>query len=317
MALRITGYEDWMREQVIQLFVSEYKVDAASFRELFESFYFHPFQKNKCILIAAVDDKTVAGFQSFFFWPYADGKRTYASFQSGNSLIHPDYRGKGLFNQMLAYIEAEKNKAGIDFLMGFPVEASKKNFLKDGWTNLFDLKWFVKTCNPFGFFNSGLSSHKGFSKGMLYFETAFHPEGTLSLENSPAFRDWRNTYMKAGTYYTYRFEKGDKSILFHLKLNKRKHILNEAIIGNVLFSSEQSTTFLEEAIKELCASLRKSWSAHFISVAINDACRFPVKQHFEVAGFNETEKKIYFIVKPQRQAPLEVSQWHIYRSDID
>lgn len=59
-------YTDDLRSQLIELFAHEYNVDPTAFGKLFERFYFHSFQKNKCLLVVAMEGKTVAGFQSFF-----------------------------------------------------------------------------------------------------------------------------------------------------------------------------------------------------------------------------------------------------------
>lgn len=316
MAIEITRYEDWMRDQVIQLFVSEYKVSGEAFGRLFDQFYFHPFQKDKCILIAAIDDKKVAGFQSFFFWPYTNGARSFNSYQSGNSLIHPDYRGQGLFNKMLAFIETEKERREIDFLMGFPVEASKRNFLKDQWTNLFDLRWHVRFCNPFGFFSKDLSSIKGFSKGMQYPERIFHSTQSYSLDNEPAFTEWRRGYMQPGNYYTFRYEKNG-AVLFHVKMNKRKGILNEAIIGDVICSTKEASAFVEEALRSLIKALRQSFAVHFMSIAVNEASASGIKEKLLGLGFKSTDKTIHFIVKPLKEDTGPASGWNIYRADID
>lgn len=315
MEIRITWYNDELRPQVINLFAAQYGVDPGSFNRLFEKFYFHPFQKNKCLLVMALDGDTVAGFQSFFYWPYTYKGKTYNSFQSGNSLVHPGYRGKGIFNQMLSFIDQENKTAGIDFLMGFPVEASLRNFLKDKWSLILDLQWYVKPCNLFAFipFKGG----KNFTEGYRYFNTENAEKELLRLSQEKEFTEWRKGYLGAG--YSYTFKKDGHEIIFHVKPNRRKKILHELVIGNILCSGEEAYKVLPLALKELNAAARRSLGAHFLSIALNEACSPDLKAAVAQAGFKRNDKKIHFIVKPfgSNEFVTEPARWLLYRSDID
>ncbi len=319
MEIVITWYKDWMKDQVISMFENEYQVERSHFERLFDQFYFQPYQQDKCILVVAVDDKKVAGFQSFFYWPYVQGNNRYNSFQSGNSLVHPDYRGKGIFQKMLAFINTENKTLGIDFLMGFPVTASYKNFIKDKWQNILNLKWFVKISNPFGFLNTNLSHIKGFVKDLTYFNTPTDKLPTIRLSADKSFINWQQNYMPPDTYYSFVFEKNGNKIILHLKRNKRKKLLNELIIGNILFNQESAIGQLQFALEELKKKIRNSFSCHFISVAINEDCKNKEKSLLLAAGFKKTQKATYFIIKPfnVNDSLLDPKQWELYRSDID
>ena len=140
----IQKYEDWMRPQIVALFNAEYGTVEQSFDQLFVNFYEHPFQLQHGIRIVALDGESVAGFQSFFYWPMMHGGIVIRAYQSGNSLVHPEYRGKGLFAKMLNYIHDEHSEFQFDVLIGFPVEASYNSFIRNGWLNPFNLQWHVK-----------------------------------------------------------------------------------------------------------------------------------------------------------------------------
>src|SRR5688572_29539213 len=131
MEIKITWFEPAMKSQVVSLFEKEYNTPPGYFTKLFDLFYMHPFQQNKCLMAAALVGDQVVGFQSFFFWPYIRNNITYNTFQSGNSLIHPQFRGQGIFNKMLLFVSSETRFKQVDFLVGFPVGASFKNFIKD------------------------------------------------------------------------------------------------------------------------------------------------------------------------------------------
>lgn len=314
MEIVITWYDDSMRSQVISMFEKEYQLESNSFKSLFSKFYFYPFQKDRCLLIVAMDGKTVAGFQSFFYWPYVVSGKKINSFQSGNSIVHPDYRGRGIFQKMLAFIEQQEKTIGIDLLLGFPVEASFKNFIKDKWQNIFNLQWYLKPANPFAFLNS-IPKTRGFSQGLL------KPKGFQSdqmrLSTDEDFFRWRENYSDKNNYYTFTYSSGETEILFHLKKNKRKKILNELIIGNIVPNSNKAIAHIEPALKQLLTATR--WQFHFVSIAINEEGDVVVKDILKKLGFRRTEKSIYFIVKPFTNTHffLDPRNWVVYRSDID
>src|SRR5438876_877685 len=93
-----------MKDQVAALFELEYAIPEKEFSKFMMRLYDHEFQSKKSIKIVAVDGKKVVGFQSFFYWPYSFNNKTFNSYQSGNSLVHPDHRGKRLFSRMLNFI---------------------------------------------------------------------------------------------------------------------------------------------------------------------------------------------------------------------
>lgn len=318
MDIEITWFRDDMKERVIDLFVNEYRVDKTEFTTLFNNFYYHSFQKNKCLLIVALDGDVVAGFQSFFYWPYIQNGNSFNSYQSGNSIIHPDYRGRGLFNKMLAFINKETIPA-LNFLIGFPVKTSLKNFLKDNWQNNFNLHWYIKLCNPLGFFQSGLLKNNSFQKGCVYFAETYKPENCFVLSDDSLFLEWRNEYMNKQDYYSFNYKKDKAEIIFHLKKGKRKKIINELIIGNIVFNSEGATRYLSEAFKELIKALRKSFTTHILSIALNEESSFNIKQSVLAASFAYANKSIYFITKSftDNKEIIKPQSWHLLRGDID
>ena len=103
--IEIVEYEPWMLDQITELFSNQYSVNQADFATKFRSFYEHPFQESKAIRVVAVSGDKVAGFQSFFYWPVALNGHTLNVWQSGNSLVSPLFRGKGVFGKLLNYLD--------------------------------------------------------------------------------------------------------------------------------------------------------------------------------------------------------------------
>ncbi len=319
MEIEITRYKEAMEPQVIKLFEQQYKVDPFRFGTLFKNFYFHPFQKNKCLLVVALDGDVVAGFQSFFYWPYTFSGKVYNSYQSGNSIVHPAYRGKGIFNKMLAFIEQEQEKEKIDFLMGFPVNESLKNFLKDKWHNILSLKWYVKPCNILGFFSNALVTNKHFKKGSDHFEQGFVPDNVIAIWNDRTFADWRKNYQNQIDHYSFHYKKDSSEIIIHLKRNKRKKIINELIVGAILYNSQGAVGLTEAALEALIKAAKGTFAVHFLSISVNEDSVFNIKNALEKLAFKRTDKAIHFIVKPFKENNFvtEPSRWLLSRSDVD
>lgn len=311
-------FELWMKPQVAKLFQDEYKISDTEFEKFMSRLYEHPFQKDKCIQIVAIEGEKVIGFQSFFYWPYSFEGKKFHSYQSGNSLVHPDYRGKRLFARMLDFIHQNPVGNEIDFLMGFPVQASYNSFLKNGWINLFDLKWSVNLMNPIGFLFSKRNLNKYFIKpGQAIINQ--NPE-LIGLSEENLYRVWKTQLVyEPENYYEFVFNNTNNKVVFDLKIQTRKKIINELIIGNIRFENCSSDS-IEKAIKALIKATRKSMCVSLLSVALNDQYDNPnLSGIFSKLGFKRIENKIYFIIKPikVKDTVLNPKLWNIGRADID
>jgi|LakMenE01Jun11ns_1017448.scaffolds.fasta_scaffold9934758_2 GNAT superfamily N-acetyltransferase len=318
MELIIRDYDASLFQQVIQLFVMEYGVEEKSFGEYFRTFYEHPFQKERCIRAVAMDGQKLAGFQTFFFWPYLYKGKEYNSYQSGNSLVHPDYRGKGIFAKLLTFVEEKAQKSNIDFLMGFPVEASYGSFIRKKWSNVLNLQWYVKRSS----FLSPLLSHTEKKLNHVFSSPDYLPSSSsaeiIRLHHSKDFCEWRKAYQKNTPYYQYVFKKGTSDeVRLTVKFQTRKKYLKEMVIGDLEYGNLDASV-LKFAVAELCKAVTSKHLATFVSIALNPADEVLLK-HVESIGFKKIEKKIYFIHKPIKDLPeLDVAaHWKLYRSDID
>jgi hypothetical protein len=304
----IKEYQDNYLEDVIRLFVEEYKVNFDEYRQSFIHFFEHPFQQNRCIRIIAIDEEgELMGFQSFFYWPYARNGKLYTTYQSGSSIVSKKARGKGVFQKMLTYVDTIKDKYGIDFFVGFPVEASYKSFMSNGWDNPFDLHWYAKVKNPMGFLFSWLypgNNHMSLSGPVN--STAFR------LENSRGFLDWRQNFQK-DKYRVFTFSEGSRVCEVNHKINKRKRIFNELIIGEIFLNSDDDG-FITRAFKKYHRWLFFQLDISLVSFCTNNAGEH-IARKVIAYGLKGIDRKIYFITK--HASPMKSEEWLLYRSDID
>lgn len=315
MEIQISFYQEWMKSQVIELICNQYNYNVNEYEIFFNSFYNNAFQE-KAIKIVALDNNKVIGFQSFFYWPYLlNGKRV-NSYQSGNSIVSNNYRGKGIFQKMLNFIYENPTNIPIDFFIGFPVEASYKSFIKSKWDNPFNLVWSVKLNNP-------LSILFSINKQRLLndFESCQTPNLSsnncgFKLYDDSNFIKWRESYYKTEHYFfTYNLNGDTCQIGF--KINIRRKYFKELIIGQIN-SNNYNESFIEIALIEFLKKIKKISFISFISIAYNPN-EIVINNLVKKLKFKLTNKKIYFIIKDFSKISeiKKKSSWSIFRGDID
>lgn len=313
--MTIQKYEDWMRTQVVALFDMEYSTGAAQFDSLFGQFYEQEFQSGRCIRIVALEGDRVAGFQSFFYWPVVIEGKEVQSYQSGNSLVHPDYRGKGLFGKMLNYIHEPGSGFNAELLIGFPVEASYNSFMRNGWKNPFNLQWYIKPLNPVLSFFSNPESQLRRAWGNRETLNFSGDRAAVYVTQRSDFDQYRFGY-ETGDFYRYTFELDGKKAFFEMKAQRRKKIIRELVIGKFLVSHADQG-FMKQALQSLIHEVKRSANFTLISLAINnqsDELNSVARQ----LGMKAIEKRIYFIAKgPLADRVDSWSNWWMFRSDID
>jgi hypothetical protein len=312
--MEIKQYKPWMREQVVALFALEYGVTPEAFSELFASFYEHPFQTSKGIRIVALEGEKVGGFQSFFYWPVQQHGEIKYTLQSGNSLVHPDFRGKGLFAKMLDYIHQPENAIPFDFLIGFPVEASYNSFIRKNWQNPFNLQWYVRPLKPL---LSLFSNPEQDLQIPLFTRKATRieqPNQLTAVAQLAEFDQYRFAYQK-DDLFRYTFSEGNEQVLFELKAQRRKKFIREIIIGKIVTTSCE-VQFLQKGMDALIKDLNKTTSATLITIACNSANE-ELQQVLQSFRFKPIDKKIYFIAKANTAIEADWKNWWFFRGDID
>jgi len=315
MVIDVAPYEPHMEDQVIDLLCLEYGHDRDAYAPTFRSFYEHSFQRDSGLRVVALDGQRVVGFQSFFFWPYVYG-RPLRTFQSGNSLVHPGYRGQGIFQKLLRLIYELAEECDVSFLMGFPVEGSFRSFLRNGWTDVVDLRWYAKPLWPFFFLHRFRDDVRDAfpSRRDVISEVR---EDCFRLGDDPEFLEWRAGFTTSIPHY-FEFEEGEIRTRFELKFSRRGRWLREAVIGD-LRTNTRDEQHLERAFVALAAKLRRLRFAAYVSIAINEGADSSVATTLKKTGFRRLAKTIHFIVRNiTSELPIEdPEKWILYRSDID
>lgn len=96
------------------------------------------------ILVVAEDETGIIGLNSWMPWPVTLGGRDLRAWQSGESAVHPNARGRGVFGKLLREGAAIGAAEGGDLFFGFPNQASIGSFLRAEWKLLHTLRWWVR-----------------------------------------------------------------------------------------------------------------------------------------------------------------------------
>ena len=94
-----------------------------------------------------------------------DKNQIKASF-SLNTIVHTNYRRRGIFSKLVNALPDFAMKEGIVSVYGVPNSNSHKAFLKEGWKEIGQLPFLVRILNPSNYFNNAL---KIFLRPISYF----------------------------------------------------------------------------------------------------------------------------------------------------
>ena len=248
-----------MKDQITDLFCAQYAYERQEFIKYFDSFYNTNFQIERKLIIVGLEGKHVIGFQSFFYWPYKVNGKVYNSYQSGNSLVHPDHRGKGIFQQLLNFLYTNNKHLNIDFLIGFPIAASINSLKRNGWENILNLSWFVRSNSLISIFYGMRSLSDRFDEQPITTEN--DSINAIQMENSLQFLEWRSGFNLEKRYF-FNYAEQDMKISFQVKLQRRKSYLNELVVGYI-FSNSKDADFVERGFRVFLKHTRKAMAVLF------------------------------------------------------
>lgn len=310
--MEIVHYEASMRDDVLELFSEEYGMTSESFGKIFDALYEHPIQRERCIRLVAAENGTVAGFQSYMYWPYKSENGThFKSFQSGNSIVGKNFRGKGVFTKLLRAIDSDSLQLDFDFMVGFPVEQSFGAFMKCGWKNPFNLEWHVTLNNPIASFfrEPDLSS----SGTWPLIPSGFKNEssGLFEMVYNATFDDYRSK-LRPDCHHRFEFKVDGRTWIADCKSQRRGSKLTETIIGKITSDGQgrPSRTIVRLILQKIRAELKTT----FVSIALP-----PGSEDMLPSRFFKTKKELRFIVKEGnlKLDSFDLDNFNLGRADVD
>lgn len=87
-------------------------------------------------IVVAVDDGEVVGCRAFFALEMRVGETVRLAFQPCDTMVHPEYRGQGLFSRMNEFALERYADGAPAFCFNFPNGNAKPGNLKHGWREI-------------------------------------------------------------------------------------------------------------------------------------------------------------------------------------
>jgi hypothetical protein len=103
------------------------------------------------IVVAENENSEIVGSRLFWPWEFHSRMTKLKAYQPADTVVHPDFRGRGLFYKMTKKALEIAKKENTDIIFNFPNKNSLPGYLNLGWSFVSKLEWFVKVKNPFYF----------------------------------------------------------------------------------------------------------------------------------------------------------------------
>jgi len=113
----------------------------------------------KAIIILVKDPvtKAIIGMNAFLPMTFIFNKQLLQCYLSCNSIIHPDYRNKGIFTELVSKIPEIFSKKQFSFIYGIPNSNSTKIFSKNKFSEIAKIPILIKPLQLSSYFPSPLS----------------------------------------------------------------------------------------------------------------------------------------------------------------
>jgi GNAT superfamily N-acetyltransferase len=81
----------------------------------------------------AINDKEIVGLRTFMRWIWGVNGAELTALRAVDTVVHPDYRGKGIFSRLTLLLLEQVQSEGANFIFNTPNKASLPGYLKMGW----------------------------------------------------------------------------------------------------------------------------------------------------------------------------------------
>ncbi|MDG5821100.1 GNAT family N-acetyltransferase [Natronococcus sp. A-GB7] len=101
-------------------------------------------------IVVAEDDGDLVGCRSLFAQEMRGHGAVRTAYQPCDTMVHPEYRRRGLFDRMNERTLERYAEGGPAFLFNFPNEASKRGNLNHGWREIGTVPLYYRVRDPVG-----------------------------------------------------------------------------------------------------------------------------------------------------------------------
>ena len=302
-----------MREQLVSLNESEYPFMKGWFTERFRAMYESDFTRDNHDLVTAVRGKKVLACISYIPWPLSFRGTRLNAFQMVGLLVDPGARGMGLFRKVLSEMDERLKTRNPDVVFGFPVPASRKGFVKQGWTQLFELVWYLAPVSLKPVFSKKEFEGSGFET-----ETPALTAADSFIQTTPDNEFWklRTDFYPESPLYHKTYKAGESHIQIFFRIQKIRGV-RVAVAGRI-YSGNADSTKIIRALDNWITDLRATGTIAAVMVAVVESSGSEISK--AVAKLMQRiPKKIPAIIKSYNgnHDVMNVYNWNIMRGDME
>jgi len=252
MDVRIRLSEERDKQQILQLLNSGFSTIQRSSNirgdEFWDWKYMNsPFGRAK--LTIAELDKNIVAVDNMWPWEFHARGTVIKALQPCDSIVHPDFRGQGLFRKMRLHGLEVAKADGVRFLFNFPNESSLGGNVSLGWHFIGRINWWVKLLKPVDVLRdvfSKVSSEPLIpdKEYLIDFNVINHIaqdgvnfDGFIKINRVEGFHEWRYGQHPSRVYGSVVFEQGNKKTALIFTVQK-KGTLREMVIVDIIGSQK-------------------------------------------------------------------------------
>ncbi len=229
-------------------------------------------------LVAESEGKLI-GLRVFLLWNWKSSDRVINAARAVDTVVHPEWRGRGIFSLLTSSLIEELRSSGVSFIFNTPNSSSLPGYLKLGWQVIRRLPLLFKPLKPFRMI-LGLIRTPTEETTLAIPDTG----GTDCLESNhmeDLFAEWSNDSRLHTTrnknYFFWRYRqipgfqysikcetKGDAAAAGIFRQRRRKALLELSVSELLLTSSPDG---LKLAAKLLADAFKESSADYAIALA--------------------------------------------------
>ncbi len=221
------------------------------------------------------DDGSIVAVDNLWPWNFECRGQIVRALQPCDSVVHPDYRGKGIFKNTRVKGVNFARENNIDLIFNFPNDNSLNTSISLGYNFLGKIKWWVKILKPVNLISQQLFSTK--SKP-YHFDEEYHVDASLldeiheeskcfdrflNVHRIDGFHEWRYVSKPNRKYGMVVYEEGRKRSAGIFTINQKGSGKEFVIVD---FIGDTNTT--EGLIRRL-VEVTKKLDADFIATMHN------------------------------------------------
>lgn len=315
--------EPWMHDHIAELSVMLYGGNVDDRKIYYDHLLTHHYSlRHPPITVVGLseEDKVIA-FQMYFYWPYKKKDKYFNVYQSGNSMVHPGFRGQKIFQKMLSIGSEIGLQKKVDFFIGYPVPISYGALINDGWIKLGNLRWWTKVLRPIGLLKEKYKNvvydkyeHVGLRVDInkIHYYSNCNEAG-MRMVNSLEFLEWQYAQKEKEHWY-YEHQNSECMIVYKLS---HAHGYSEIIIGDSFTINNKTNMFADTLNKFLNKKNKSLSNIQAISFASFNPSPSKIRGLL-FNGFVPHKLTAPLLIKPfSKNIQLDKNQWEVSLGDID